>query len=348
MVLSDEGDYWTSAALTGAAGDAAHSQPALRVHTIENVAPLDAQFGVSVPITVPAALRDALFGQGELIKGRAILPLHTYAILDAAKVMGLVEMLETSGLDHTCLFKGEAAQELRDVAPYLVRLEEANAFTRNLFTKGDAGWQMWDREPGIYLRSQASLDELRRHFRKFTKAQDEHGKWLYFRFWDRGAQEAIAHAVRDRLHEIERLFITSHSDQIMCAYFPSCNTIITSERIKATDTALTAQKSNAFLAVLLKIIKQQRVHHDLSAIAGKIAAGAYDSMLMRALEMLFKAGFTNKAQLLQLGQIEFASGFRFLGQLEVYSVIYSQEPRYAAFVRLIDIAALQESVHGAG
>ena len=172
--------YWTGAALTGAADDAAP----LTLHTIEGVEPLDAQFGVFEPMTVPAALRDALFGQSELIKGSAILPLHTYAILDAAKVIGLIEMLETSGLDHTCLFKGEAAQELRDVAPYLVRLEEANAFTRKLFTKGDAGWQMWDNEPGIYLRSTQDFQSVWKHFRKFVKVKDYTGRWLYVRFWE--------------------------------------------------------------------------------------------------------------------------------------------------------------------
>lgn len=184
MASGEEEDYWTGAALTGAAGVAADQPPALAVQTIEGVEPLDAQFGVAEPLTVPAALRDALFGQPELIEGRAILPLQTYAILDAAKVMGLPEMLDASGLEHACLFKGEAAEELRDVAPYLVRLDEASIFTRNLFTKGDAGWHMWDKEPGIYLRSYGTIEYLWQHFRRFTRVRDEAGKWFYFRFWE--------------------------------------------------------------------------------------------------------------------------------------------------------------------
>ena len=76
------------------------------VQTIKGVEPLSNQFAVDQPLTVLAALHNALFGQRELIEGRAILPMHTYAILDAAKVVGLVEMLDASGLEYACLFKG--------------------------------------------------------------------------------------------------------------------------------------------------------------------------------------------------------------------------------------------------
>ncbi len=345
---NDQDDYWKDASLTEATDDAIEVPPALTVQTIEGVEPLDDQFGVLEPLTVPSSIWDVLFSQSEQIEGRVSQPIYTYAIVDAAKAMGLVEMLEASGLDHSCLFQGKAAEELRDVAPYIVRLEESNAFTRNLFTKGDSGWQMWDRKPGIYLRSPASLGEIRKHFRKFTKVRREDGKWFYFRFWDRDAQEAMVHAARGALPEMERLFITSCQNPLLCAYLPSFSAIITSERIWATDAAPTAITPNDFLAMLLQIIKQQRTHRDLSAIASKIDVGTEDSALMEPLGMLFDAGFTNKAQLSQLGQIEFASQFRFLRQPHVYAVIHSQEPRYAAFVRLMDMATLQELVHAAG
>ena len=96
-------------------------------------------------------------------------------------------MLEASGLKHRCLFKGEAVQEMRDVAPYVVRLEEDVDFTRNLFShdpEQEVPWFMWAREPGVYVRSRGTLEEMWKHFRKFTKVQDEDGKWFYFRFWE--------------------------------------------------------------------------------------------------------------------------------------------------------------------
>lgn len=118
---------------------------------------------------------------------------HVYALLDAAKVFGLPEMLEASGLEHACLFQGDAAEELRDVAPWIVKLEPDRKFTQGLFSSGAAPWQMLDYEPGIYLRSSASLQDLRAHLRKFTRMRDEAGKWYYLRFWEpRGADQTFA------------------------------------------------------------------------------------------------------------------------------------------------------------
>ena len=167
----------------------------LCIEEIEGVAPLDMQFGMYPPKTVPDVLYEPLFGQPEPTTaevaqyGRvdAVPPLNTYAILDAAKVVNFAEMLEASGLEYRCLFKGAAEEELRNVAPYLVRLEEGNKFTRSLFSKNpdrEVSWFMWDKEPGIYMRSRGSLEDMWKHFRKLTRVQDENGKWYYFRFWE--------------------------------------------------------------------------------------------------------------------------------------------------------------------
>lgn len=167
----------------------------LHIEAIEGVGPLGGQFGVYPPKTVPDALHVPLFGQPDPTKAEvaqygsaeAVPPLNTYAILDAAKVVNFVEMLEASGLEYRCLFKGKVAKEMRDVAPYVVRLEEDNDFTGNLFShdpERDVPWFMWSKEPGIYIRSRGSLEDMWGHFRKFTKVQDEDGKWFYFRFWE--------------------------------------------------------------------------------------------------------------------------------------------------------------------
>jgi len=180
---------------SGADGQSDDTEGYLHIEEIEGVGPLDSQFGVHPPKTVPDALYEPLFGQPDPTPAEVaqyggagkVPPLHTYAILDAAKVVNFVEMLEASGLEYRCLFKGKAAEEMRDVAPYVVRLEEDVDFTRNLFShdpEQEVPWFMWDREPGIYVRSRGSLEEMWRHFRKFTKVQDEDGKWFYFRFWE--------------------------------------------------------------------------------------------------------------------------------------------------------------------
>ena len=202
---------------SGADGQPDDTEGYLHIEEIEGVEPLDSQFGVHPPKTVPDALYEPLFGQPDPTPAEGtqygssdkVPPLHTYAILDAAKVVNFVEMLEASGLEHRCLFKGEAAEEMRDVAPYVVRLEEDVDFTRNLFShdpEQEVPWFMWDREPGIYVRSRGSLDDMWRHFRKFTKVQDESGKWFYFRFWEGDFLFALRSLKLEDARSVAKLF----------------------------------------------------------------------------------------------------------------------------------------------
>ncbi|RJL21518.1 DUF4123 domain-containing protein [Paracoccus siganidrum] len=175
-------------------------QGALVISELSPPTPLDLQIGWFPKSNVPAFLRDALFAETDS---------QTFAILDAAKVTGLSEMLEHSGLEHRCLFKGKAYDDLGDVAPWLVRLEENNGFTRNLFTRGDASWHLWQSDPGIYLRSTASLEELWQHFRKFIRMRDSQENWLLFRFWETGyLYSYLRHFATNRPDLIRRLCLT--------------------------------------------------------------------------------------------------------------------------------------------
>lgn len=159
---------------------------------IEQVDPLNSQIDVDVKKTAPDALFNILFKNDFLTNlsaggvGKELgQPLHTYAILDAAKITNLPELLERSELDHRCLFKGSAYDELKETAPWIVKLDEDNSFTRHLFTMSDAPWHLWESAPGIYVRSPCGLDDMWRHFRKFTRLYNSADKtWRYFRFYD--------------------------------------------------------------------------------------------------------------------------------------------------------------------
>lgn len=204
-----------------AAADAAPEMRAsLSIEIVDGVEPLDDQLAMIEKKTVPDALRKILFEDPLVLKQdhdpkQQIAQMHTYAILDGAKVPQLSLMLEASGLPHRCLFRGTAFKELKDVAPWIVQLEEGNAFCRHLFTSGKAHWQLWDKAPGIFLRSRASLDALWRHVRKFTRIQDETGKWFYFRFYDPTCVAvsqplllAIDRSIRHPLPHPARLIVT--------------------------------------------------------------------------------------------------------------------------------------------
>ena len=197
----DSDDPWTLLPCGVAAFQPEPERPVLQVDTIEGVEPLDTQIGVFPKKIVSDALHDALFGQQEPTAAEieaaggdpaAVPPMQTYAILDAAKLTNLPELLERSGLEHRCLFKDDAYDELKNVAPWIVRLEEDNAFTRHLFTRSEANWHLWDKAAGIYVRSRGSLDVMWRHLRKFTRVQDEDGQWFYGRFWESYATTVFA------------------------------------------------------------------------------------------------------------------------------------------------------------
>lgn len=143
-----------------------------------DIIPLDDQWGERNLRTVPDGLQSVFF-DADPDK-----PTHLYTILDAAKIAHLPELLETTGLPHACLFKGEAEAELGSVAPWIVALEDGHAFTRGLFTRGDSDIHMWDLSAGIFVRSTCDLTQIRDHFRKFTKVRDANEKWYFFRFWE--------------------------------------------------------------------------------------------------------------------------------------------------------------------
>ncbi|OKH86236.1 DUF4123 domain-containing protein [Thalassospira sp. TSL5-1] len=165
---------------------------------IADPSPLDDQFGVWPVKNVPDMLLDPLFGQlepenseiaqdGDVSRGPVM---RTYAIIDAAKLQSGFDEIAECGLPCRCLFKGQAAQDLKDVAPYLLELDPSADMTRRLLTynpklpESMTTAHLWHKEPGIYIRSCIGFEDIWRHFRKFVRIQDESGKWFYFRFWE--------------------------------------------------------------------------------------------------------------------------------------------------------------------
>ncbi|HRK42168.1 MAG TPA: DUF4123 domain-containing protein [Gemmobacter sp.] len=165
------------------------------VEYIDLVEPLGSQMGAASIKTVPDALHALLFGQPEApadgarkataAEAAALPLLGTYALLDAAKMPYLLtSLLDRSGLRHQSLFQGEGQEQLGEYAPYLVELKDGSDFTRRLFSSQKGAGGLWERDLGIYLRSRAGFDALRKHLRKFTRVEDESGRWYFFRFWE--------------------------------------------------------------------------------------------------------------------------------------------------------------------
>ena len=144
-------------------------------------------------------LKDLLFGQPE--DGPR---LRTYFILDATLRKNITGVFDLdSGLvdvPFRCLFKGDAAEELKESAPYLIdmTLPEGAWEDRDLvpsFHK-DFFKHHWGQPTGLFIRSPALMAEVWGHFRKFTRIRmEEDGRWVYFRFEDPRTLSAFVEAL---------------------------------------------------------------------------------------------------------------------------------------------------------
>lgn len=101
-----------------------------------------------------------------------------FAILDAARDDRVLELLLTEEEKFQSLYEGDLAQELYEVAPYLVRLSPDSTLLEALVHEG------WGRSWGIYLTCDKRFADVRRHMRRFLMVKTDDGQQLYFRFYD--------------------------------------------------------------------------------------------------------------------------------------------------------------------
>lgn len=131
-----------------------------------------------------------------------VAPSKTYAILEGARYFAPRETIESSGLPFECLFKGDSENTLADVAPYLVELNRDASLLSKLLrghSEDDPPWMMWPKRGASFFRSAHSMDELKRHFRKYTRLFDQAtGHWNYFRFY---APEVMLNVISHMEHE---------------------------------------------------------------------------------------------------------------------------------------------------
>jgi len=110
-----------------------------------------------------------------------------YVLIDCAGVEGGAARLPRDTFDEfECLFTGDLAEELEDVAPYLGRLgslgPEAQAVVEDLLARHLAIL--------VTLRLPVGSDEppsfsqVHRHLRKFNVVYGPEGKPLFFRYYD--------------------------------------------------------------------------------------------------------------------------------------------------------------------
>ena len=123
---------------------------------------------------------------------------QVFAVLDAARVFGLPERLSATGLPATCLFQGQALDDMGDVAPWLVQLDRNAPLLQALFSsdpKRRHPGALWDTAPGICIAAPFDLARMRAHLRRFVRVRDETGHWFYLRFWQPEVALDLAHCL---------------------------------------------------------------------------------------------------------------------------------------------------------
>jgi hypothetical protein len=102
-----------------------------------------------------------------------------YLILDAALWDADINPTFGFGNEYSCLFATRGAEhELNGVAPYLFEYEDDDELSRWVKYKETTGLR------ALYISSILSLEQLRKHFRRFLRVKREDGGWLFLRIFD--------------------------------------------------------------------------------------------------------------------------------------------------------------------
>ena len=100
-----------------------------------------------------------------------------WAVLDACDAPGVPSRVQLHGPGNgECLWTGEAREKYWGVAPWLARVDVPLLE----WIRAD----LWDEPWGLFVEARATIDVLRKHFRRLQLAEGPDGKRMYFRFYD--------------------------------------------------------------------------------------------------------------------------------------------------------------------
>ncbi len=102
-----------------------------------------------------------------------------YVVIDGAKVQDPEVFASGYGFHIQCLFTGDAYLNMHSVAPYLAYISKDNKKGLNYIKK-----DLIENQACIMFHSLMEFDKAFSHLRKFTRVQDEKGKWFYFRYYE--------------------------------------------------------------------------------------------------------------------------------------------------------------------
>ena len=100
-----------------------------------------------------------------------------YHILDAARLGFDIRKAMALNPTFDSLYRGQSKELLATISPYLFQYESGSEFDTWLKENYGLSW-------GIGIVSDAPMEVIHKHFRKFLLVKEEDGRELYFRFYD--------------------------------------------------------------------------------------------------------------------------------------------------------------------
>ena len=108
-----------------------------------------------------------------------------YGVVDSARDARLASFVFTQYMDERrWLFEDQAAEHMRDVAPYLVPIAFRERYPYRRSEYLDLWAERLGTSAGIMLLSGADAGPLQRHLRRIFQVGDEEGNRFFFRFYD--------------------------------------------------------------------------------------------------------------------------------------------------------------------
>lgn len=104
--------------------------------------------------------------------------IHTYLVLDGARLREQLNEAKQLNNNYRCLYKGKVEEYLQDVAPYLFTCSAATEMAQWFIKEGFG--KAW----GVGICTDQDFETVYKHLRRFLMIKTENGKQLYFRYYD--------------------------------------------------------------------------------------------------------------------------------------------------------------------
>jgi len=152
-----------------------------------------------------------------------------FVILDAARMLGNINTaIELAG-ESDALSAEDENDILRSISPYLMPCPAKSKLANWLLEEG------WGNSWGIYLQSNAGMNELKKHFKKFLIVRTEDNLELFFRYYDpRVLRIFIPTCDTNQLREFfgpVSFFAMEDADPDYCQVFSFSNGILQNTRL---------------------------------------------------------------------------------------------------------------------